>query len=351
MLSGFPSDPMLGRDMASHLPSPIPRIGPRPEGEVRPFWSVMIPTYNRFEYLGETLRSILAQDPGQQHMQIAVVDDCSTAADPEVVLRDLGVSQRVELFRLREHVSISSAWNQCIENARGSFVHIMHSDDLVLPGYYERLRAAFEAHPEAAMAFCRVRWIDADSHPTIVGPLEMPTAGLLRQSVLETLSVTNRIQCPAVVVRRGIYETLGGFRDDLYYALDWEMWLRIGWNHPVWYESEILFSWREHAGSETARLTRNNKNLADMRNCIGIINEYLPPARRKELRQRALSEWGYEAVWHARGLLQGRLYSEALQSVGAAWRYGTSLRVLRGSLMLVLWYFYTQIRKLLGRPV
>ena len=45
----------------------------------RPYWSVMIPTYNpRADYLEETLRSVLQQDPGPEQMQIEVIDDGST---------------------------------------------------------------------------------------------------------------------------------------------------------------------------------------------------------------------------------------------------------------------------------
>ncbi|MFX0196931.1 MAG: glycosyltransferase, partial [Candidatus Hodarchaeota archaeon] len=49
-----------------------PRVGPVPEGIHRPFWSVMIPTYNCKHYLEEAFNSVLEQDPGPDEMQIAV---------------------------------------------------------------------------------------------------------------------------------------------------------------------------------------------------------------------------------------------------------------------------------------
>ena len=56
----------------------IPKMAAVPEGTYRPFWSVMIPTYNCGDYLRRTLESVLCQDPGPDKMQIDVVDGCST---------------------------------------------------------------------------------------------------------------------------------------------------------------------------------------------------------------------------------------------------------------------------------
>ena len=53
----------------------------------RPRWSVMIPTYNCARYLEAALRSVLAQDPGREAMQIEVVDDHSPDDDPQEWLR------------------------------------------------------------------------------------------------------------------------------------------------------------------------------------------------------------------------------------------------------------------------
>ena len=61
------------------------------EGSPRPFWSVMIPTYNpQPDYLEETLRGILQQDPGPEQMQIEVVDDCSPDDTASEVVRRIG---------------------------------------------------------------------------------------------------------------------------------------------------------------------------------------------------------------------------------------------------------------------
>jgi cellulose synthase/poly-beta-1,6-N-acetylglucosamine synthase-like glycosyltransferase len=76
----------------------IPSFAPVPADIRRPLWSVMIPSYNSGEYLRRTLQSVLAQDPGLERMQIEVVDHCSTADDPESLVRAVGGS-RVAFYR------------------------------------------------------------------------------------------------------------------------------------------------------------------------------------------------------------------------------------------------------------
>ena len=52
-----------------------------------PLWSVMIPVYNRVEYLREALESVLSQGYGQDQMQIEVVDDCSLTDEAELIVK------------------------------------------------------------------------------------------------------------------------------------------------------------------------------------------------------------------------------------------------------------------------
>ena len=62
--------PLSLEEIQAHIPS----IGPVPEGIHRPFWSVMIPTYNNGKYLRRTLESVLCQAPDPDEMQIEVIE-------------------------------------------------------------------------------------------------------------------------------------------------------------------------------------------------------------------------------------------------------------------------------------
>src|SRR5439155_1572443 len=82
-------------------------------GDRRPFWSVMIPTYNpRADYLEETLWSVLKQDPGPDQMQIEVIDDASPKGAPTEFIRKLA-GKRVTVHCEPRNLGLAGIWNRC----------------------------------------------------------------------------------------------------------------------------------------------------------------------------------------------------------------------------------------------
>src|SRR5262249_29871891 len=128
----------------------IPPIEPCSGGSHRPFWSVMIPTYNCAGDLRHTLASVLCQAPGPEEMQIEVVDDASTMDYPEDVVRELG-NGRVTFFRHAKSQRATRTFNTCVQRSRGHWVHILHGDDEVVPGFYAAYRQLIEATPGVVM--------------------------------------------------------------------------------------------------------------------------------------------------------------------------------------------------------
>jgi len=272
-----------------------PAIAALEPGIVRPLISVMIPTYRPSALLLETLQSVLAQDPGPQAMQIEVVDDASPGAEFELAalierINAVAPVGRVNVHRAAANAGLAGNWNRCIERARGEFVHLLHQDDRVRPGFYRDLGAALAARPDLLMAFCRCEFIDAAGASLGATRRRAWRAGVMR-GWLARISEATRVQCPAVLVRRRTYERLGGYRTDLRYALDWEMWVRIAAAGPVWYEPRILATYRKHRGNETTRLEENDLTDADMLAGIRIFARHLPEARRSTLLGRTYREF------------------------------------------------------------
>jgi glycosyltransferase involved in cell wall biosynthesis len=265
---------------------PAPRIARISKDEARPDISVVIPAYEPGPFLVDTVKSVLAQDPGPAQMQIAIVDDGSTRVRAAALLAGIAPANRIEYHEHTDRLGLAGNWNRAIAHARGEFIHILHQDDTVRSGFYDALLSGLRSNDRIGMAFCRHAFIDENERVDRISHRERWRAGVLPRW-LDRISERQRVQCPAVIVRRDVYAMLGGFRDDLRYALDWEMWVRIASEYHVWYEPRVLANYRRHSGAESARLEAAGDIMADMLAAIAALSMHLPAASRARLQQRA----------------------------------------------------------------
>lgn len=238
----------------------MPAIDPVTDA-ARPFWSVMIPCYNSADLLGATLESVLAQDPGPDVMQIEVVDDASMLDDPGEVARRVG-NGRVGYFRQPRNMGPSANFTTCVRRSSGRWVHVLHSDDLVRPGFYDRYRARIEACPDVVMVGGRTMAVDAEARDLAVTESVATVDGYLLDPAY-TVAASNPLRCVSTVVARAAYEQGGGFHPDLMHANDWEMWARVAGLGPVGWVDEPLGLHRMHERSDTNRLHRSTAYVDD----------------------------------------------------------------------------------------
>lgn len=280
----------------------VTSIHPLILGNNRLLWSVMIPVYNCNHYLLETINSVLCQDPGKEIMQIQIVDDCSSNNMAYSILEQNGLLNRVEYHRHETNTGLANNWNSCIELARGRLIHILHQDDMVLPGFYIENQTSFRSNPEIGAAFCRHHIIDGQGNILSTSMLEQENKGIFGNSA-EKIASWQRIQTPAIVVRRTVYETLGGFNKSYKYVLDWEMWIRISNNYPLFYIPDVLATYRIHSNSETDRLKKNAETVRDMRRLFSMYRHYLNPEIRKTTEETARAKYANLGFQEAEKLL------------------------------------------------
>lgn len=251
-----------------------PPIAPVADAGPRPFWSVMIPTFNPpKDLLDKTLTSVLRQNVDPSEMEILIVDDCSTAIDVEAMVRPLA-GDRVIYTKTPRNLGLAGCWNASIEKARGQWVHILHQDDYILPGFYERLGQIAQSHPEVGLIAARSFFVNEEGVIDRV-TRRVPTLEAGGRRVNDFL-YNAPIQCPGVVVRRDCYEAHGGFRSDLVYALDVEMWARITGLCGGVITPDVLACYRESSGNQTSLLWRSAETLKDIERLQNLFKERYP---------------------------------------------------------------------------
>lgn len=258
-------------------------IPPVDTGIKRPLWSVMIPTYNPKNFIFEALESVLSQDPGEENMQIEIVDDCSDKVDIPKLIGDLGKG-RIKYYRLPKNVGHSFNFTEALRRSKGKYIHLLHDDDYVKPGFYKKFGEIFEKFPEAGAVYCRQEYIDDTGKFLFNSEPDLNETGYLEDALIK-IAERQRIQYCAMAVKRSTYEKTGGFIRKNIGCEDWEMWVRIAAKFKIVYEPEIYATYRIHRTSMTLNDMRTGQDMRFLTEAVDIFNQYLPKEKRKEVKK------------------------------------------------------------------
>ena len=206
--------------------------------------SVVIPVKNRPALVARAVESCLAQTRPPD--QIVVADDGSTDETPSV-LRDL--ARRVPSLTLVERPASGGAAvarNDAAAAARGTYLAFLDSDDTWDATKLEKQAALAASHPEAPGIFCGVRYAYAERAPRDGIPPPRVT--------LADLRTANRLAGASTgLVRREVFQTLGGFDATLPNCEDWDLWLRLAARGDLLVVQEPLVRYSFEADNKLSR--------------------------------------------------------------------------------------------------
>ncbi len=198
--------------------------------------SVIIPTYNRADFLREALTSVLAQtwfrDKGPERFEVVVVDDGSTDATSDVVHP---FREEIRFFRQEQNRGVSTARNLGLAVAKGEFVAFLDSDDLWKPEKIEVQMDFLETHPDAQVCQTEEIWIRKGVR---VNPRKKHQN--FSGWVFEKYLPLCLLSLSAALFRRDVFETIGVFDETLPVCEDYDLGLRLSHRYPVYLINEKL---------------------------------------------------------------------------------------------------------------
>ena len=281
------------------IPLRPPSIEPLILDDDCPLWSVMIPSYNCISYLKHALQSVLLQDIGIEKMQIEVVDDCSNDGDVAALVKTIGKG-RISFFRQNENVGNLRNFETCINRSRGKWVHILHGDDGLLPGFYKKIETLFIAFPNIGAAFTGLSVMNEAGTILYHNNDIQQHQGIVADWLLK-ISQQQLLRTCAIVVKRSVYENIGGFYG-VHYGEDWEMFVRIAAAYPVAYSPENLAMYRIHQNNISSRFLSSGQNIKDIKRVIETIQQYLPVEKRKGIKEQSLKNFSIYFSGNAQGI-------------------------------------------------
>jgi len=223
-----------------------------------PTISVILPTYNRAQFLKDAIDSVLAQT--YRDFELIVVDDGSSDSTREVF--NGFCDERVVYLAHRNNKGAAAARNTGIQHAKGKYIAFIDDDDVWMPNKLEKLVEKISASVERVgviYAWQEVRSRKDDSLMWMVTP---KMKGNLKGEFL----YGQKIGGIPFLIRKKCFDTVGLFDESLMAAQDWDMLKRIADYYEFDFVPEVLtivYRHREQISTNLKNLIKGRERMVE----------------------------------------------------------------------------------------
>lgn len=227
-----------------------------------PIVDVLVPTHNRSVMLRQCLDSIRSQT--LQDIVVTIGDDCSDDGTPEVAREYCAVDSR---FRYVRNVKNLGQWgnvNSLLRQVSAPYVHILHDDDWIEPGFYAELVPVLDSSPSVGLAFCRsvVSQTGHEYPPTL--PANWPVGEVLpRHRAFQWMLKGDFVPVGSVLMRAAALHDIVPLPEQ-FESVDWLLWLELAVASDVGLVDVPLAHYRVHGAQMSTDRLRLYKDILKM---------------------------------------------------------------------------------------
>jgi len=224
-----------------------------------PTVSIVVTTFNRVDFLSETIDSILGQT--YTDFEIIIVDNMSKDGTEEYVT-SLG-DPRIRYYRNANKGIIAVNRNLGIQMSRGKYIALCDDDDLWVTDKLHKQISIMETKPDVALCYTNAESFDGGR---VVDKAMVKHA--IKRNYFFCLLRSNYIPNSSVLIRSNVFQKLGLLNVDSSIFEDYEMWLRIAKEFPIYGIEDALIRYRLHANNMAG--SRSMATLRAMRTIKGL---------------------------------------------------------------------------------
>jgi glycosyltransferase involved in cell wall biosynthesis len=247
--------------------------------------SVIIPNYNHARYLRKRIQSVL--DQTFQDFDLTYLDDASSD-DSNAVFAEFDQDPRIKsIYNDANSGSPFKQWNKGIRATSGEYIWIAESDDIADPQLLATLVPLLDQNPNVGLAYCQSCFIDGND--TILHTVNLSTEAhsadrwqrdFIANGVEECqkcLLFQNTIpNASAVLIRRSVYESIGGAEEGMFLAGDWMTWIRMLLQSDIAFSAQTLNFFRTHSSSVRSKSVLNGTEYYERMILLQTLKNSIP---------------------------------------------------------------------------
>jgi len=209
--------------------------------KAQPLVSIVTPSFNQAKYLRQTMESVFGQT--YPHIEYIVVDGGSTDGSVEIIQ---DYQDRLAYWISEPDKGQTDAINKGFAKANGEIMAWLNSDDTLEPHAVAEAVAYLQEHPEVGLVYGDVHYIDSKGRQIGRFPAAQTDYPRLRRGYVH-------IPQQAAFWRADLWRQVGPLDPTMYFAMDYDLWLRLAKISELQYLPKMWANFRFHEDSKTIR--------------------------------------------------------------------------------------------------
>ena len=220
--------------------------------------SVVMAVFNGDEYLRAAVESILHQT--YSDFEFIIVNDGSADGSAHILESFQNQDRRIRIIE-QDNKGLTLSLARACGEARGRYIARQDADDLSMPQRLEKESKLLEAHSEVKLVSCSTNFIGPESEDLLTDERRESPEEATRKIRANSLRTFRGLVHGSSMFRSEDYRSVGGYRQDFYFAQDVDLWSRLTDHGLLAFVPEVLYCFRVTGASLSSRHGSTQREL------------------------------------------------------------------------------------------